>query len=157
MFVQQLDIQRFGRFVIAIVDPIGRMLDQRPEIIVEVQHQEPQPLLLDRSVSFTVVVVLPEELGPADPHHADLVARVQPRDDFGGGFVERLLVNRQRLVDDRFDFPAPHDLIQAGDSVAAARCDSMRGLCHRRAGETVADEIVPCVIAPSRSQCRPQR
>jgi len=40
------------------------MLDERPEIIVEIKHEKTQPLFFQRSVSLTVVVVLPEELGP---------------------------------------------------------------------------------------------
>ena len=46
MAVEQLDVERLRGFVIAIVDPIGGMLDQRPEIIVEIEHQEAQALLL---------------------------------------------------------------------------------------------------------------
>jgi hypothetical protein len=64
VLVEQLNVQRLGRLVIAVVDPVGRMLHQRPEIVVQVEHQERRPLLLSRWVSLTVVVVLPEELGP---------------------------------------------------------------------------------------------
>jgi len=46
VLVQQLKIQRLGRLVVPVVDPIGRMLDQRPEVVVQVQHQEAQALLL---------------------------------------------------------------------------------------------------------------
>ena len=45
VLVQQLNVERLGRLVIPVVDPVGRMFDQRPEIIVEVQHQKSQALL----------------------------------------------------------------------------------------------------------------
>jgi len=140
VLVQELDVQRLGRFVIAIVDPIGRMLHERPEIIVEVQHQEAQALLLQTLGQLDGRGRLSAGTRAADPHHAQLIAFVEAGHDFGGGFVERLLVIAERLFDDPFQLAALHDFVQAGDSVDAARFIPFQDLVHRRVRETVADE-----------------
>jgi len=38
--IQKLDVECLWCLVVAVVDPIGRMLDQRPEVIIEVEHEE---------------------------------------------------------------------------------------------------------------------
>src|SRR5690348_9319153 len=47
MAIEQLDVESFRRLVVAIVDPIGRVLNERPKIVVEVEHEKTQPLFLE--------------------------------------------------------------------------------------------------------------
>src|ERR1039457_402236 len=36
MAVEQLDVQGFGGFVVTVVNPVGGMLNKRPEVVVEI-------------------------------------------------------------------------------------------------------------------------
>ncbi len=140
VLVQELDVQGFGRFVIAIVDPIGRMFHERPKIIVEVQHQETQALFLKTFGELDGRGRLAAGTRAADPHHAQLVAFVEAGHDFGGGFVEGLLVIAEGLFDEPLEFAASHHFVQAGDGVDAAGAIPLEHLAHGRVRETVADE-----------------
>ena len=45
MLVEKLDIERLRCFVITVVDPVGGMLDQRPKIVIQIEHQETESVL----------------------------------------------------------------------------------------------------------------
>ena len=118
------------------------MLDERPEIVVEVQHHETQAVLLQPLGQLDGGGGLARRAGPADPHHANLVAGIEARQNFGGGLIERSLVSGQRFLDQRFDPAAAHDLVQPGDGVAAALPVPFERLLHRRAWKAVPGEFI---------------
>ena len=142
MAVEQLDVQRLGRLVVAVVDPVGGMLDQRPEIVVEVEHEEAQALLLEPFGQLDGGGGLAGGTGAADPHHAELVAGVEALHDLPGRLIQRLLVKGERFVHQRLDLPAADDLVQAGDGVAAVLPVPGQRLVHLRSREAVADELI---------------
>ena len=141
MAVEQLDVQRLGRFEIAVVDPVGRMLDERPEIIVEVQHQELQPLLLQPLGQLHRRRRLARRTRPADPHHADVVARVHPRDHSVRRFIQRRLVLRERVINQSLQFPAAHHLVQARDRIASMLAVPLQRFFHPLSREPVSHEL----------------
>jgi len=140
--VEQLDIQRFGGLVVAVVDPVGRMLDQRPEIVIEVEHEEPQSPFLEPFGQFDGGGGFAGGAGAADPHHAELVAAGQAPHDFFGRFVERLLVKGEGFLHQGLDFAASDDFVEAGHGVAAALPIPRQRLLHPRPREAVAGELV---------------
>ena len=142
MTVEQLDVQRFGRLVVAVVDPVGGMLDERPEIVVQVEHEKAQALLLQPFGELDRGGGLAGGAGAADPHHAELVAGIEAPHDLPGSLVERLLVKGERFVHQRFDLPAADNLVQAGDGVAAVLPVPGQRLVHLRSREAVADKLI---------------
>ncbi len=151
MLIEQLNVQRLRRFVVAVVNPIGRMLHQRPEIIIEVQHEKTQPLLSQPFRQFDGRRRLARRTRAAHPHHAQLVARIKAGHDFPGGLIQRSLVNRQRFVHQRFDLPALHDFIEPGHRIAAPFPVPCQRLLHLRFGKTVPDKL----IRPNRALAQP--
>ena len=141
MLVQQLDVQRFRRLIVPVVDPVGRMFDQRPEIIVEVEHQEPQALPFQPLGQLDRGGGLAGGTGAAHPHHPQPVAGVQPRHHLLRSLVQRPLVNVQRCGDDLLEAPAAHDLVQSGHRVHAVPAVPAEDLLHPFAGKTVAGEF----------------
>ena len=112
------------------------MLDQRPEIVVQVEHEEAQALLLQPLGELDRGGGLAGRAGAADPHHAELVAGVEAPHDLPGGLIERLLVKGERFVHQRLDLPAADNLVQPGDGVAAALPVPGQRLLHLRLGES---------------------
>src|ERR1051325_2365199 len=140
--VEQLNIQGFGRFVVAIVDPVCRMFHQRPKIVVEVEHEKTQPLFLQPFGQFYCRGCFSGRTWAADPHHAYSIAGIQSFHDFGCGFIQRLLVNGERLFDQRFKLARSDNFIEAIDGVAAAPSVPRENLVHLLARESVADKFL---------------
>src|SRR5436305_1308757 len=88
MTIEQLDVEGFRSFVVAVIDPIGRMLDQRPKIVVEVEHQKTQTLLLEPFRELDRRGGFAGGTGTTDPNHPETVSRFEPCQDFGRSFVQ---------------------------------------------------------------------
>ena len=95
MLIQELDVERFGRFIIAIVNPVGRVLDQGPKIIVKVKHQKAKPLFLEALRQLYRGGGLARGAWSADPHHPKIVPGIEPAQDFRRSLIQRLFVNGQ--------------------------------------------------------------
>src|ERR1041385_88694 len=141
MAIEQLDVQCFRRFVVAVVDPIGGMLDKRPEIVVEVEHEETQALFLQALGQLDGGGGFAGGTRAADPHHAKLVAGVETRHDLVGGLIQRTLVNRERFLHQRLDFPAPDDLVQTRHRAAPALMVPEQRVQHLRRGKAIPDNL----------------
>ena len=156
MLVQQLDVERLRGFVIPVVDPVGGMLDERPEIVVEVEHQKLQAVFFQAFGELDRGGGLAGGTRPAHPDHAQAVAGLQPRQHFLRGLVQGAFIDFQRGGDDFPDAPAADGVVQAGHGVHAVLAVPGEDLFMRSRGSRCRKNF-PASRAPSRSQCRPQR
>ena len=142
MLIQQLDVQRFRRLVVPVIDPVGRMLDQRPEIVVEIEHQKPETLFFEPLRQLDRGGGLAGGTRAAHPHHPQTVAGVQAGQNLLRGLVERRLIDGQRRGDDLLDAPAANRLVQAGHRVHAIPAVPVEDLLHALERKTVAGEFI---------------
>ena len=142
VLIQQLNVQRFRRFVIPVIDPVGRMLDQRPEIVIKVEHQKTQALFFEPLRQLDRRGRLAGGTRTAHPHHPQTVAAVvQAGQDLRRSFVQRCLISRQRRGDYLLDAPAADRLIKAGHRVHALLAVPVKDLPYALARKAVAREM----------------
>ncbi len=88
MLIEQLNVERFRGFVIPIIYPVGWVLDQRPEIVVQVEHEKTQTSFLQSLRQLHSGGSLARRTWPADPHHPQLVPCIEAGHYFGGRLIQ---------------------------------------------------------------------
>ena len=94
MLIEKLNVESFRRFKIPVVNPIRRMFDECPKIIVKVEHQKPETLFFEALRQLDSGGGLTGGTRTTNPHHPQFVAGVKTGDYFFGRFVERGFIGR---------------------------------------------------------------
>ena len=109
MLVEQLKIKGFGRLKIPVVNPVGGMFDERPEIVVQVEHEKFKAMFFQPLRQFDCRGGFAGRTGAADPNHAQGIRPRQAGENFFGGGSQGSFIGGEGGFHDR-----PHLAAQYG-------------------------------------------